>query len=67
MRQWHIKQYILIAKPGVEAQSEGWESCPRAVVDEGYLTEQVGLRLNCKGWPREDEGPHELRQRYRNA
>jgi len=43
------------------------EVIPRAVVVEGGLTEEMALGLNSKSWPREDEGPHELRQSYRKS
>lgn len=45
------------------------EVIPRAVVVEGSLTEEMalGLSANSKSWPREDEGPHKLRQSYKKS
>ena len=43
------------------------EVIPRAVVVEGSLTGEMALGLNSKSWPREDEGPHKLRQSCRKS
>lgn len=43
------------------------EVIPRAAVVEGGLPEETALGLNSKSWPREDEGPHKLRQSYRES
>lgn len=43
------------------------EVIPRAAVVEGGLTEEMALGPNSKSWPRQDEGPHKLRQSYRES